>query len=128
MRHLVRLPTHPDDDVPGPGFVRRRNLQRLLPAPECSTNQHGPKEPPEMGIHAAREPCHAVLIRHQGLPQLDVVPILKRQREARRGQANQVAQQRLGRALDTRPTIEVDAGQLCQVLLIKELKLPAMWQ
>jgi hypothetical protein len=41
---------------------------------------------------------------------------------------NQVAQQRLGRALDTRPTIEVDAGQLCHVLLIKPLSLPAMWQ
>jgi type IV secretory pathway VirB10-like protein len=44
------------------------------------------------------------------------------------GQASQVAQQRLGRALDTRPTIAVDAGQLCQVLLIKALKLPAMWE
>jgi type IV secretory pathway VirB10-like protein len=36
--------------------------------------------------------------------------------------------QRAGRALDTRPTIEVDAGQLCDVLLIKPLSLPAMWQ
>ena len=26
------------------------------------------------------------------------------------------------------PTIEVDAGQLCNVLLIKPLNLPAMWQ
>jgi type IV secretory pathway VirB10-like protein len=41
---------------------------------------------------------------------------------------NQAMQQRLGRALDTRPTIEVDAGQLCNVLLIKPLHLPAMWQ
>jgi hypothetical protein len=41
---------------------------------------------------------------------------------------NQVVSQRAGRALDTRPTIEVDAGQLCNVLLVKELKLPAMWQ
>ena len=41
---------------------------------------------------------------------------------------NQATQQRLGRALDTRPTIEVDAGQLCNVLLIKPLHLPAMWQ
>jgi type IV secretion system protein VirB10 len=41
---------------------------------------------------------------------------------------NQATTQRLGRALDTRPTIEVDAGQLCHVLLIKPLNLPAMWQ
>jgi type IV secretory pathway VirB10-like protein len=41
---------------------------------------------------------------------------------------NQAVTQRLGRALDTRPTIEVDAGQLCNVLLIKPLQLPAMWQ
>jgi len=41
---------------------------------------------------------------------------------------NQATQQRLGRVLDTRPTIEVDAGQLCNVLLIKPLNLPAMWQ
>jgi type IV secretory pathway VirB10-like protein len=33
----------------------------------------------------------------------------------------QVTQQRLGRALDTRPTITVDSGQLCQVLLTKPL-------
>jgi hypothetical protein len=36
--------------------------------------------------------------------------------------------QRIGRALDTRPTIEVDAGQLCNVLLTKPLHLPALWQ
>jgi type F conjugative transfer system protein TrbI len=41
---------------------------------------------------------------------------------------NQALSPRLGRALDTRPTIEVDAGQLCNILLIKELRLPAMWQ
>ena len=41
---------------------------------------------------------------------------------------NQATQQRLGRALDTRPTIAVDAGQLCNVLLIKPLHLPALWQ
>jgi type IV secretion system protein VirB10 len=40
----------------------------------------------------------------------------------------QVTQQRLGRALDTRPTITVDSGQLCQVLLTKPLTLPALWQ
>ncbi len=42
--------------------------------------------------------------------------------------ASQVGQQRAGRALDTRPTITVEAGQLCNVLLIKPLTLPAMWQ
>src|SRR5882672_2990887 len=41
---------------------------------------------------------------------------------------NQVVTQRAGRALDTRPTIAVDAGQLCHVLLVKPLQLPAMWQ
>ena len=41
---------------------------------------------------------------------------------------NQAVTQRLGRALDTRPTIDVDAGQLCNVLLTKPLHLPAMWQ
>jgi len=40
---------------------------------------------------------------------------------------SQVTQQRLGRALDTRPTITVDSGQLCQVLLTKPLSLPALW-
>jgi type IV secretion system protein VirB10 len=42
--------------------------------------------------------------------------------------ASQVGQQRAGRALDTRPTIEVQAGQLCNVLLLHPLTLPAMWQ
>ncbi len=42
--------------------------------------------------------------------------------------ASQVGQQRAGRALDTRPTIAVASGQLCNVLLIKPLHLPAMWQ
>jgi hypothetical protein len=41
---------------------------------------------------------------------------------------NHVTQQRLGRTLDTRPAIEVDSGQLCQVLLTKPLRLLAMWQ
>jgi len=41
---------------------------------------------------------------------------------------SQAVNQRAGRALDTRPTIEVDAGQLCNVLLVKALKLPALWQ
>ena len=44
------------------------------------------------------------------------------------GTANQATQQRLGRALDTRPTITVDSGQLCQVLLTKPLTLAALWQ
>jgi type IV secretory pathway VirB10-like protein len=39
---------------------------------------------------------------------------------------NQVTQQRLGRALDTRPTSEVASGSLCQVILIKPLHLPAV--
>jgi len=37
----------------------------------------------------------------------------------------QVGQQKLGRALDTRPTITVDAGTLCQIVLTKPLKLAA---
>ena len=41
---------------------------------------------------------------------------------------NQALSPRLGRALDTRPTIEVDAGQICPVLLTQPLSLPAMWQ
>jgi type IV secretion system protein VirB10 len=41
---------------------------------------------------------------------------------------SQATQQRLGRALDTRPTITVASGQLCHVLLIKPLSLPALWQ
>ena len=31
-------------------------------------------------------------------------------------------------ALDTRPTIKVFSGQPCQVLLLKPLALPAVWQ
>jgi len=42
--------------------------------------------------------------------------------------STQVTQQRLGRALDTRPTITVDAGQLCNVILVRPLSLPAMWE
>jgi type IV secretory pathway VirB10-like protein len=34
--------------------------------------------------------------------------------------------QKLNRAIDTRPTIEVDAGSLCQLLLLKPLRLPAI--
>lgn len=44
------------------------------------------------------------------------------------GVINQAANPRIGRALDTRPTITVAAGQLANVLLIKEVRLPAMWQ
>jgi hypothetical protein len=42
------------------------------------------------------------------------------------GQGNSVAQQRLGRAQDTRPTITVAAGELCNILVTKELRLPAL--
>ena len=41
---------------------------------------------------------------------------------------NQATSRVVGRAMDTRPTIKVHAGQLCHVLLTKELKLPALWQ
>jgi len=44
------------------------------------------------------------------------------------GVLNQAMNPRIGRALDTRPTITVEAGQLCNVILIKPLSLPAMWQ
>jgi type IV secretion system protein VirB10 len=37
----------------------------------------------------------------------------------------QVGQQKLSRALDTRPTIIVEAGTLCNVILTKPLELPA---
>jgi len=39
---------------------------------------------------------------------------------------SQFGQQKLNRAIDTRPTSEVDAGSLCQVLLLKPLHLPAV--
>jgi type IV secretory pathway VirB10-like protein len=39
--------------------------------------------------------------------------------------ANQVGQTRLSPALSTKPTIFVDAGEPCSVILMKELKLPA---
>ena len=42
------------------------------------------------------------------------------------GLGNQAASQRIGRALDTRPTIKVFPGQPCQVLLLKPLALPAI--
>jgi type IV secretory pathway VirB10-like protein len=38
--------------------------------------------------------------------------------------ANQFGQQKLSKAIDTRPTITVDPGELCHVLLVKELDLP----
>jgi type IV secretion system protein TrbI len=41
---------------------------------------------------------------------------------------NQATTRVLGPALNTRPTIAVDSGQLCQVLLLQPLHLPAMWQ
>jgi hypothetical protein len=41
---------------------------------------------------------------------------------------NQAVSRQLGRALDTRPTIQVEAGQVCNVLLLKPLSLPAMWR
>lgn len=41
---------------------------------------------------------------------------------------NQATSRVVGRALDTRPTIKVHAGQLCNVLLTKPLHLPAQWQ
>jgi hypothetical protein len=37
-------------------------------------------------------------------------------------------QQKLGRAIDPRPTIEVDAGTLYEVLLTKPLHLPVVAQ
>jgi type IV secretory pathway VirB10-like protein len=40
------------------------------------------------------------------------------------GTANQAFQPRVTRAMDTRPTITVEAGQLCTVLLTKPLQLP----
>jgi type IV secretory pathway VirB10-like protein len=39
--------------------------------------------------------------------------------------ANQVGQMRIGPALSTNPTVYVDPGSPCQVLLIRELTLPA---
>jgi type IV secretory pathway VirB10-like protein len=39
--------------------------------------------------------------------------------------ASQVGQMRIGPALSTKPTVYVDPGEPCQVLLVKELKLPA---
>jgi type IV secretion system protein VirB10 len=41
---------------------------------------------------------------------------------------NQALSPRLGRALDTRPTIEINAGQICNVLLTQPVHLPAIWQ
>jgi type IV secretory pathway VirB10-like protein len=41
-------------------------------------------------------------------------------------QGGSVAQQRLGRAQDTRPTITVRPGELCNILVIKPFTLPTM--
>jgi type IV secretory pathway VirB10-like protein len=38
--------------------------------------------------------------------------------------ANQFGQQKLGKAIDTRPTITINPGELCQVLLVKPVDLP----
>jgi type IV secretory pathway VirB10-like protein len=40
--------------------------------------------------------------------------------------ASQAGQMRIGPALNTRPTVEVDAGEACNLLLVKDLKLPAV--
>jgi len=42
------------------------------------------------------------------------------------GQGGQAGTRALGRAMDTRPTITVEAGQLCNVILLKPLTLPAV--
>jgi hypothetical protein len=42
------------------------------------------------------------------------------------GQTNHATQPRIGRALDTRPTSEVEAGSLCRVLVIKLVHPPAV--
>jgi type IV secretory pathway VirB10-like protein len=44
------------------------------------------------------------------------------------GTTSQFGQQKLNKAIDSRPTIEVDAGSLCQVLLLKPLRLPQIAQ
>lgn len=44
------------------------------------------------------------------------------------GPVSQAGTRVTGPMLNTRPTIEVDSGHLCQVVLLKPLKLPAMWQ
>jgi hypothetical protein len=41
---------------------------------------------------------------------------------------NQATSNVVGPMLNTRPTIIVHAQQLCNVLLVNELSLPAMWQ
>jgi type IV secretory pathway VirB10-like protein len=42
------------------------------------------------------------------------------------GSATQAGQMRIGPALNTKPLIEVDAGEPCNLLLTKDLKLPAV--
>jgi type IV secretory pathway VirB10-like protein len=41
---------------------------------------------------------------------------------------NQATSPRLGRALDTRPTITIESGSLANIILLKPLSLPAMWE
>ncbi len=40
---------------------------------------------------------------------------------------SQYGQQVIGRSIDTRPTIEVDPGELCTIILVKPLQLPAFF-
>jgi hypothetical protein len=42
------------------------------------------------------------------------------------GQGSTVAQQRMGRAQDTRPTTKVTAGSLCNILLTTDVHLKAI--
>lgn len=42
--------------------------------------------------------------------------------------ANQALSPRIGRALDTRPTIRILGGQMCNVIVTKPLSLAAMWE
>lgn len=44
------------------------------------------------------------------------------------GAGSQATSRLAGPLIDTRPTIKVAAGQLCQVILLEPLKLPASWQ
>jgi type IV secretory pathway VirB10-like protein len=44
------------------------------------------------------------------------------------GAASQAGNKVTGPMMNTRPTIEVDAGHRCQVILLEPLTLPAMWE
>ncbi|HSX78322.1 MAG TPA: TrbI/VirB10 family protein, partial [Candidatus Saccharimonadia bacterium] len=44
------------------------------------------------------------------------------------GTGSQTTSRLAGPLIDTRPTIKVSAGQLCQVILLESLSLPAAWQ